>query len=206
MNRNDLEEQLKLLKQSMSDNEIRDSEIKSKLRIILDEKKEYATELRSKVKRVTQGKELLKMSPDELAMQRVKKAREQGKKAKEQAKIAKRKAEILAQEKAFVVLGQCDIGNTVYHREVWNTKTSSGNVLADMAFGAATKETFIITYEAVVESFLGNKVKTIINDYKIQQTVGGGFLNQRTYRKYDIASHADKYIGKTQFYDKARCS
>lgn len=103
------------------------------------------------------------------------------------------------------MLGSCNIGNTVYHREIWNTKTSSGNIIADGLFGAATKDTFIITYEAIVESFLGDKVKTIINDYKIQQTVGGGFLDQKTFRKYNIASHADKFIGKVQFYKKSRC-
>lgn len=123
--------------------------------------------------------------------------------AKLKAEAQKKKEEELAK---FYTLGDCEVGNSVYHREVWNTKTSSGNIIADGLFGAATKESFIITYEAIVEGFLGDKVKTIINDYKIQQTLGGGFLDQKTYRKYEIAKHADKYIGRTQFYKKSRCN
>jgi chromosome segregation ATPase len=198
INKDDLGERLKLLKKSLKDNKDRDNQIKSKLRTNYNEKNAYLMELREKVSQ-------LAMSSDDLAIKRVKEAVAQRRMEKKESELAQRKADLIAQEKAFVKLGQCYVGNTVYHREVWNTKTSSGNVIADGLFGAATKETFIITYEAIVESFLGDKVKTTINDYKIQQTVGGGFLDQKTYRKYNLGSHADKYIGKVQFYSKSRC-
>jgi hypothetical protein len=117
------------------------------------------------------------------------------------AQIAREKA-----EREFMKIGSCAVGSTIYHREKWNTTTSSGNIIADGLFGAATKEEFIIVYEGVVKGFVGEKVEVIINDYGVKQTVGGGFLQQKTWRKYDLAKHADKYLGKTQFYEKARCN
>jgi hypothetical protein len=105
----------------------------------------------------------------------------------------------------YVNLGVCSVGESVYHREKWNTKTSSGNVIADSLFNAATKEEFVIIFEGIVEGFLGNKVKVIINDYKVEQTQGGGFLQPKTYQGNELARYADKYIGKAQFYEKSRC-
>lgn len=125
---------------------------------------------------------------------------------RERAELAEAKRRKEEAYRRFYNLGKCELGNSVYHREVWDTDTTSGNVIADFVFNASTKEQFIITYEAVVESFLGSKVKTIINDYKIQQTLGGGFLNPKTHRLNELAAHADKYIGKVQFYEKSRCT
>lgn len=131
------------------------------------------------------------------------KERKVAEKAKKQrlAQIAKEKA-----EREFGMLGFCKTGSTVYHRERWKTTTSSGNIIADSLFGAATKEEFIVVYEGVVRGFVGEKVEVVINDYGVKQTSGGGFLQPETWRKYDIAKHADKYLGKTQFYDKSRCN
>lgn len=117
----------------------------------------------------------------------------------------KEKLARLKYESKFLSLGSCKIGNSVIHREKWNTKTSSGNVVADFVFNAATKEEFIIEFEGVVEGFTGDKVRAIINDYRIKQTIGGGVLQPKTYRKYDIGKYADKYLGKTQFYPRSRC-
>lgn len=117
-------------------------------------------------------------------------------------KLAEKKA---AEAFQMTRLGNCEIGNTIYHRETWNTKTSSGNIIADSLFGAATKEEFVIVYEAVVKARVGSKVEAVINDYGVKQTQGGGFLQPKTWAKYDISSHADKYIGKTQFYESSRC-
>lgn len=122
----------------------------------------------------------------------------------EQAALADRRAR--EEERQFGMLGVCEIGSTVYHRERWNTTTSSGNAIADIAFGAATKEQFLIEFEAVVEGFLGNKVKVLINDYRVQQTKGGGFLSRKTYQGESLGLYADKYLGKTQYYLRSRCS
>lgn len=124
-------------------------------------------------------------------------------KAKAEAEAEKIRKEELAK---FYSLGNCNIGNFIYHREVWDSKTSSGNMIADTLFNASIKESFIITFEAVVEGFEGDKVKTTINNYTLKQTLGGGVLDQKTYRKYDVARYADKYIGRVQFYEKSRCN
>jgi len=110
------------------------------------------------------------------------------------------------QERNFSKLGSCNIGNSIIHKEKWNTTTSSGNIIADGLFGAATKEQFVIFYEGIVEGFVGEKVKVTINDYQIKQTKGGKFLQPKTNRSYEISKHADKFIGKTQFYLKSRCT
>ena len=140
---------------------------------------------------------------------RANKAKQLEKAKKDAENLEKQRLANIAKERAerdFVTLGSCEIGNTVYHREQWNTTTSSGNIIADSLFGAATKEEFIIIYEGVVKGFVGEKVEVIINDYGVKQTLGGGFLQPSTWRKYDLNKHADKYLGKTQFYDKARCN
>src|SRR5665647_601437 len=61
--------------------------------------------------------------------------------------------------KQFIKLGNCVEGETVYHREVWNATTSSGNIMADALLNASTKETFIIVFEGVVKGTLGKKVE-----------------------------------------------
>lgn len=109
------------------------------------------------------------------------------------------------EERNFGMLGRCTIGSTVYHRERWDTTTSSGNIIADAVFGAATKEKFIIVFEGVVEGFAGDKVKVLINDYRVQQTKGGGFLSRKTYQGESLGLYADKYLGKTQYYPRNRC-
>lgn len=135
--------------------------------------------------------------------------------ADERARIAKLSADqqaaaaaVSAQkaEREFLTLGNCEVGATVYHRERWNTTTSSGNVLADALFNAATRESFVIHFEGVVEGFLGDKVKVTINDYQVQQTQGGGFFARKTYQGASLGIYADKYIGKVQFYPRSRCS
>lgn len=126
------------------------------------------------------------------------------KKEKEEQENKKKLAQ-QQQDNAMLSLGSCQIGSSVFHREKWNTTTSSGNIIADGLFGAATKEEFIIVYEGVVKGFVGEKVEVVINDFGVKQTVGGGFLQPSTWRKYDLNKHADKYLGKTQFYEKSRC-
>lgn len=135
--------------------------------------------------------------------------------ADERARIAKLSADqqaaaaaVSAQkaEREFLTLGNCEVGATVHHRERWNTTTSSGNILADALFNAATRESFVIHFEGVVEGFLGNKVKVTINDYQVQQTKGGGFFARKTYQGASLGIYADKYIGKVQFYPRSRCS
>lgn len=110
------------------------------------------------------------------------------------------------QERNFGMLGRCSIGSTVYHRERWDTTTSSGNFIADAVFGAATKEKFLIVFEGVVEGFAGDKVKVLINDYRVQQTKGGGFFSRKTYQGESLGLYADKYLGKTQYYLRNRCN
>lgn len=123
----------------------------------------------------------------------------------EEAAKKVRKAEEARTAYAMSRLGECSVGKTVYHRDTWSATTSSGNIIADGLFGAATKEQFIIVYEGVVKGFLGEKVEVVVNDYAVKQTLGGGFFQPRTDAKNDISTHADRYIGKTQFYDKSRC-
>lgn len=132
-----------------------------------------------------------------LAEQRYKNAKE---KRERELRIAREE-----ENRALLSLGDCRIGNTVFHRERWDTTTSSGNAFADLLFNASIKEEFIITFEAIVENFTGDKVKVTVNDYKIQQVKGGGFFDVETDRKNDIAEYSDKYIGKVQFYDSSRC-
>lgn len=103
-------------------------------------------------------------------------------------------------------LGNCKLGATVQHREKWSTRTSSGNGLADLVFDASIKEEFVIVYDAVVEGFVGDKVKVTINSYRVMQAKGGGLLQPKTYRGADLSNYADKYIGKVQFYDRSRCN
>lgn len=108
-------------------------------------------------------------------------------------------------ERNFSILGTCRAGNTVTHREKWNTKTSSGNIIADSLFNASIKETFVISYNGTVEGFVGNKVKVHINDYSVEKINGGGILQPNTYRQNDIQKEADKRLGKSFYYDKDRC-
>lgn len=127
----------------------------------------------------------------------------QERQSKKEAALAEKRAK--EEEKNFPIIGHCAIGSTVYPRERWNTSTSSGNILAD-ALGGATKEEFIIVYEAVVEGFVGDKVKVMINDYRVQQTKGGGFFSRKTYQGESLGLYADKFIGKSQYYSRSRCS
>lgn len=107
--------------------------------------------------------------------------------------------------KQFVKLGYCAEGETVYHREVWNATTSSGNILADALLNASTKETFIIVFEGVVKGALGKKVEVYLQDYTINQTRGGGILQPVTYANEAVIGYADKKLGRSHFYDKSRC-
>lgn len=119
---------------------------------------------------------------------------------------AQEKERVANEARKFEQLGHCAVGETVYHREVWNSTTSSGNVLADALFGAAAKESFVIEYEGIVKGFAGKKVEVYLQDYTIKQTRGGGFLQPVTGAKGRIAESADKKVGKTYFYDKSRCT
>jgi hypothetical protein len=121
----------------------------------------------------------------------------------------KKKAEIDKkandEAKKFANLGKCEAGETVYHREVWNATTSSGNFLADAFLGASIKESFIIEFEGVVKGFTGKKVEVYLQDYSVKQTKGGGILQPATGVKSSVTEYADKRIGKSHFFDKARC-
>lgn len=120
-------------------------------------------------------------------------------KAAEQAKAAKEAA------RKFVKLGPCQVGETVTHREAWNSTTSSGNFLADALFNASIKEEFIIEFEGVVKGMLGKKVEVYLQDYSVKQTKGGGFLQPVTNVGDALTQYADKRIGKSHFFDKSRC-
>jgi hypothetical protein len=110
-----------------------------------------------------------------------------------------------AQLKAFSILGRCDIGETIYHREVVNASSSSGNVLADAIWASQTRAQYVIEYEAVIEAFVGKKVKATVNDYRVKQISKGGYVDASEMRSR-MASIADKLVGKTQFYDRTRCA
>ncbi len=121
----------------------------------------------------------------------------------------KKKAEIdkkaYNEAKKFLELGKCEIGETVHHREAWDTSTSSGNFLADAFFNASRKESFIIEFEGVVKGFVGKKVEVYLQDYSVKQTRGGGFLQPATGVGSSVSNYADKRIGKSHFFDKSRC-
>ncbi|MGE4397943.1 MAG: MORN repeat-containing protein [Campylobacterales bacterium] len=123
----------------------------------------------------------------------------------EKIKEAELKEQAISEAKKFNKLGHCAAGETVYHRETWSSTTSSGNVLADALFGAATKESFIIEFEGIVKGFTGNKVEVYLQDYAVKQTRGGGILQPVTGAKGRIAEYADKKVGRVYFYDKSRC-
>lgn len=123
-------------------------------------------------------------------------------------RIKEQEQERVAAEAArkFNELGRCEVGETVYNRETWDSTTSSGNILADALFGAATKESFIIEFEGIVKGFIGKKVEVYVQDYAIKQTRGGGIFQPVTGVKGRIAEYADKKVGKSYFYDRSRCS
>lgn len=107
--------------------------------------------------------------------------------------------------KKFLELGKCEAGETVIHRETWDSTTSSGNFLADAFFNAAKQESFLIEFEGVVKGFMGKKVEVYLQEYSVKQTKGGGIFNT-TNASSDIAKYADKRVGKSYFFDKSRCS
>jgi hypothetical protein len=123
----------------------------------------------------------------------------------EKMKETERKEQAAAEARKFSKLGHCAAGETVYHRETWDSTTSSGNVLADAFFGAATKESFIIEFEGIVKGFTGNKVEVYLQEYTVKQTRGGGIFQPVTGVKGRIAEYADKKVGRVYFYDKSRC-
>lgn len=128
-------------------------------------------------------------------------------KKEREAQLKKEQDEKAAKEAArkFVKLGNCEVGETVYHREAWDTSTSSGNFLADALFNASVKESFIIEFEGVVKGFVGKKVEVYLQDYSVKQTRGGGFLQPATGVGNSVSNYADKRIGKSHFFDKSRC-
>jgi hypothetical protein len=109
------------------------------------------------------------------------------------------------QARAFRSLGKCAIGESVFHRELIEATGSSGNVLADAIWNSHTKAQYVIEYEAVVEGFVGSKVKTIVNDYRVKQISEGNYVDADDMRSR-VAGIGDKLVGKVQFYDRARCS
>ena len=102
-------------------------------------------------------------------------------------------------------LGRCEIGETVISRELVGISSSSGNPLADVLWSSHTKAQYVIEYEAVVEGFVGNKVKTIINGYSVKQLSKGNYVDASDARS-SVSNTADKLVGKVQFYDRSRCS
>lgn len=107
--------------------------------------------------------------------------------------------------KKFIKLGNCEVGETVYHREAWNSKTSSGNFLADALFNASVKEDFIIEFEGIVKGILGKKVEVYLQDYSFKQTKGGGILQPATGASDTLIKYANSRIGKSHFFEKSRC-
>lgn len=122
--------------------------------------------------------------------------------AEQRAQAAKAEAEFKAM---FPRLGRCIVGESVTHRELLNASQSSGNALADIIWNSHTKAQYVIEYEAVVEGFVGSKVKTTINGYQVKQLKAGSYVDGADMRSR-VAGYADKLVGKTQFYDRARCS
>jgi len=154
--------------------------------------------------KVIQDKESARIAAQEYRQEKHEtKARERA--ALRQQEVQKFEQQRATAERELPILGRCAIGSTVYHREKWSTTTSSGNVIADALFNASTKEQFIIVFNGVVTGFVGDKVEVVINNYGVKQTMGGGFLQQKTWRKYELNKYADKFIGKTQFYERSRC-
>lgn len=128
-------------------------------------------------------------------------------KKEREAQLKKEQDEKAAKEAArkFVKLGNCEVGETVFHREAWDTSSSSGNILADSFFNASIKESFIIEFEGVVKGFVGKKVEVYLQDYSVKQTRGGGVLQPATGVGNSVINYADKRIGKSHFFDKSRC-
>ncbi|MBD8051986.1 Lcl domain-containing protein [Limnohabitans radicicola] len=120
----------------------------------------------------------------------------------QRAQAAKAEAEF---KTMFPRLGRCIVGESVTHRELLNASQSSGNALADIIWNSHTKAQYVIEYEAVVEGFVGSKVKTTINGYQVKQLKAGSYVDGADMRSR-VAGYADKMVGKTQFYDRARCS
>ena len=85
-----------------------------------------------------------------------------------------------------------------------NYSESSGNPLADLIWHSHTQAQYIVEYEAIVEGFIGSKVKVIINSYKIRQVSQGNYVDGN-FANSSISNSADKMVGKIQFYDKSRC-
>lgn len=128
-------------------------------------------------------------------------------KKEREAQLKKEQDEKAAKEAArkFIKLGNCEVGETVFHREAWDTSSSSGNILADSFFNASIKESFIIEFEGVVKGFVGKKVEVYLQDYSVKQTRGGGVLQPATGVGNSVINYADKRIGKSHFFDKSRC-
>ena len=115
---------------------------------------------------------------------------------------AQKEAEIF--RKKFLGLGKCSIGESITPREMINYSESSGNPLADLIWHSHTQAQYIVEYEAIVEGFIGSKVKVIINSYKIRQVSQGNYVDGN-FANSSISNSADKMVGKIQFYDKSRC-
>ncbi len=151
---------------------------------------------RANLQRENEAKEL--KAKEEAEKQRLQAQKE----AEQRAQAAKAEAEFKAM---FPRLGRCIVGESVTHRELLNASQSSGNALADIIWNSHTKAQYVIEYEAVVEGFVGSKVKTTINGYQVKQLKAGSYVDGADMRSR-VAGYADKLVGKTQFYDRSRCS
>jgi len=151
---------------------------------------------RANLQRENEAKEL--KAKEEAEKQRLHAQKE----TEQRAQAAKAEAEFKAM---FPRLGRCIVGESVTHRELLNASQSSGNALADIIWNSHTKAQYVIEYEAVVEGFVGSKVKTTINGYQVKQLKAGSYVDGADMRSR-VAGYADKLVGKTQFYDRSRCS
>jgi Protein of unknown function (DUF1566) len=122
-----------------------------------------------------------------------------------QVKEDQDRREAEAQAKTFLSLGKCAVGEIVIHRELVNASQSSGNLIADAIWNSHTKAQYVIEYEAIVEGFLGGKVKTTVNGYAVKQLSKGSYVDASGMRA-NVSSIADKLVGKNQFYERSRCA
>lgn len=101
---------------------------------------------------------------------------------------------------------ECIVGSDIIIRERFNTTTSSGNPIADVLFGAMSKEKFLVEYHGIIKSKMGNKVELYYQDYNLVQEKGGGIFEQRTDKKYLVKEYADKKIGRSLYHEKSICT
>lgn len=131
------------------------------------------------------------------------------------AKIEREKQAALAAEnerkrsadewREFQTLGICKVGNSVTHRERYEAKAGSGNILADALFYSNTKEWYNVEYEGYVKAVTANSVEVHLQDFAISNKQGG-IIGSNSIDVKQIADKANAKIGKSFFFKRSRCS